>query len=530
VAWSWDLLGADERALAERLSVFPGGITPGSAEAVRADRAAGAPMLDLLAALVDKSLLELLPGTEPRYRMLETIREFGLARLARTQDLARARAAHAAYFLDLAETAEPHLRGHEQLPWLDKMTAEHGNLVAALHTACEAGDAGTAVRLAAPLGMYWMIRGEHGEAASWLDRALRVPGAAPPPGIRAAATALWAVNAVLSGAPGRAAQAAETSRDTADAAPAEHPVASLLIPALAVAADDPGALADPRWQLTHPDPWTRAMHCLLRAFLIANHGDFDGMARLLADAAGGFRMAGERWGLATSLTFLGYAHATLGGFADAVKALDEPVRLLDELGTGSRAIMPRVWLAEALWRQGDTARARAGLLAITEPGAAPRAGRHAFHARKSLGDMARLNGDLDEAASHYQAAAENLSRIPASALWVGGFGAMLRSAMAHLAVAGGGLALAREQVGQALAAILPEGDMPLTATVAVALARLRHAEGRIRPRRASTRLCRIIPNGRARAIPVSSRPDTGAVAVAVMQPPPPSSRHLRGVR
>ena len=85
VAWSWDLLGGDERALAEDLSVFPAGITPHSAAAVRrASATAGRPVLDLLAALVDKSLLQLVAGAEPRYRMLETIREFGLARLRET--------------------------------------------------------------------------------------------------------------------------------------------------------------------------------------------------------------------------------------------------------------------------------------------------------------------------------------------------------------------------------------------------------------------------------------------------------------
>jgi predicted ATPase/DNA-binding SARP family transcriptional activator len=474
VAWSWDLLSGAERTLAEGLSVFPSGITPEAAQAVAGDQAASQPVLGLLAALVGKSLLQLEPGPRPRYRMLETIREFGLERLAGAGRLARARSAHAAWFTGLAETAEPHLRTGRQLPWLDTLTAEHANLTAALRNACEAGDGGTAVRLAAALGTYWTVRGEHGEAAAWLRQALAAPGNAPPRA-RAAATALWAVNAVLSGAADRAGLAARALRETTPGPAADHPVAALLAPALALAADDEAGRARAARLLAHPDPWTRGMLCLIRAFLAANHADLAGSAADLAAAADAFGEAGERWGLATSLTFLGYTRLTLGRFGDAAAELAEAVRLLGELGQGDHAVMQRSWLAEALWRQGEHGRARAELLAVAGPGGGG-TGRHAFLARKTLADMARLDGDLAESGRLYRAAADDLSQIPAGALWVAGYDALLRSAMAHLAVAGRDLPGAREHISRALAEAVPEDDMPLVATVAVAHARLRHAE------------------------------------------------------
>ena len=118
VAWSWDLLTDAEAALADRVAVFPGGVSPDAAEVV----CAGGPVQpadvpDLLAALTDKSLLQQLPGVEPRYRMLETLREYGTERLAAAGEVAAVKRAHALHFLAVAEEADPHLRGPEQLEW-----------------------------------------------------------------------------------------------------------------------------------------------------------------------------------------------------------------------------------------------------------------------------------------------------------------------------------------------------------------------------------------------------------------------------
>jgi len=482
VAWSWDLLNGEERALAERLSVFPGSITPHSAEAVRAhQRPAGPPALDLLTALADKSLLQAVPGSAARYRMLETIREFGLARLTAAGELAAARSAHAAYFLELAETAEPQLRGAGQLPWLATLTSEHDNLLAALHLASDTGDADAAVRLATALGLVYMVQGSHSEAARILRLALEIRGEAAPQA-RTAATALWAFNAALSGSTARPEHVITDMQarvDTSWQATSAHPVAALAGPALALARDDAAtgrAAIDQR--LVHPNAWTRAMLWLMRALLDANHGDMGGMRRDLAAAAEAFRVARERWGLATSLAFVGYVHNMLGEFGAAVAALKESVRLLGELGSADGAVMQRVWLADALRKDGQPEGARAELLAIAAPPAGPQPGRFVFLARIALADLARFEDDLDEAARQYDAAARDFGSGPgASDPWRGGYEAMLRCAMGHLAVARGDLAAAGQQIDTAMAEALATADMPVVAMAAVAAARLRSAQG-----------------------------------------------------
>jgi predicted ATPase/DNA-binding SARP family transcriptional activator len=475
VAWSWELLDDDERRFAQRLAVFPAAFTLEGAEAVWDEgEAVAVAVLDLLAALVDKSLLEVVEGAEPRYRMLETIREYGLERLAEAGEIARVRAAHAAYALRLAETAAPHLRGAGQLPWIARLTAERGNLLAALRFASESGDAETAVRLAAALGPLWTIRGDHAEAASWLRLALEVPGEAPQEA-RAIATASYLFNSVLSGDYPRAQVAVEELRAWAGTArrAGGHPESALIEPAIALLVDDTAAgLAGIERRLSDPDPWRRAMLWLLRAFLDGNAGELDGMRRDLAAAATAFRQAGERWGLATSLTYLAYTQLTLGAFEDAVAALEEAIRLLWELDDD--AVFQRVWLAEAHARRGEGARARAELLEMVAPRGGSTSARYRVFARIALGDLARHDGDLEEATRQYAAAWEELERVPFHAAL---FRAMLLCPMGQLALARGDIETAQRHLGEALALAVEAPDMPLVAIVGVGVARLRLERG-----------------------------------------------------
>ena len=182
VAWSWELLSDDERGLAERLAVFPGGVTAEAAAAVTPgldpDTA-----FDLLSALVDKSLLQSVPtepGQDPRFRMLETLREYGADRLDEADRLAVTRRAHAAFFLELAETAEPHLRRSDQMMWLKRLNAERDNILAALRFAAADEDADTAVRICSAMSWYWTLGDQHHEGRAWTRLALQVPGDSPP--------------------------------------------------------------------------------------------------------------------------------------------------------------------------------------------------------------------------------------------------------------------------------------------------------------------------------------------------------------
>jgi tetratricopeptide (TPR) repeat protein len=142
IAWSHDLLPEAERRLFARLSVFAGGWTLESAEAVCDPEGLGLDVLDRLASLVDQSLMLRTEPTagRPRFSMLETIREFGQERLADDGDLEWVRRRHAEHLLDLAIAAEPHLTGADQGEWLDRCDTEQANLRAALRWATDAAE------------------------------------------------------------------------------------------------------------------------------------------------------------------------------------------------------------------------------------------------------------------------------------------------------------------------------------------------------------------------------------------------------
>ncbi|MFR9776084.1 AfsR/SARP family transcriptional regulator [Micromonospora sp. MS34] len=470
VAWSWDLLEPDERRLAQRLAVFPGAVTPESAARLCELSPPIAPAaLDLLSALVDKSLLQRLDGPRPRYRMLETIREYGLERLAEEDEVATARRAHAQYFLELSERAEPRLRGPEQVVWLPRLAAERENLLAAFHFACDTGDAGVAVRLAAAVSPLWTVQGNHAEAGAWLRAVLELPGEAPP-AARRAATAAYLFNTVLTG--GRV--GGDVPIDTLLArlpdcdGPDDHPVAALLDPALAFVHEDVAAgLAAIAHLRRHPDPWARGTLMLMAALLHGQDGDTAAMRADLAEAATAFRETGDRWGLAMALTFEAHVHLVLGDFPVAMAAAEEAATLLHTLDATADAALQRVLLAVALIWHGDLSRARDELRSLVAPAARPVAARYLVLAHLWLGHLARYDGALDEAARAYDRARADLERITFDAAL---YRSMHRCAVAQLTVARGDLAAAREHLAAAFALSVEPGYMPVLAEIGVATA------------------------------------------------------------
>ena len=160
IAWSYDLLSAEEQQLFTRLGVFVGGFRLDAAEALVAARGEAPPdLFDGLSSLVEKSLLlerDDWDG-EPRFFMLETIREYALERLHESSEATALAAAHARYFLALAEDAASHWEGKERERWLARLAADHANLGAAL-AALHETDPDAEMRLAAALGDYWAGR------------------------------------------------------------------------------------------------------------------------------------------------------------------------------------------------------------------------------------------------------------------------------------------------------------------------------------------------------------------------------------
>jgi predicted ATPase/DNA-binding CsgD family transcriptional regulator len=193
LGWSYGLLNRAEQMLFRRLAIFTGGFTLEAAEAVAAAPAIeqgkmGAyTVLDLLAHLMDQSLLTHLLDTVdenddvPRYALLDTLREFGLEQLAQSGELEQIQQVHAAYYLALAEEAEPELTGAERRFWLERLDAEHDNLLAALRSALDRRDHATALRLAGSLWWFWYLRGYQNKGRRWLEEVISAAGIFPAP-------------------------------------------------------------------------------------------------------------------------------------------------------------------------------------------------------------------------------------------------------------------------------------------------------------------------------------------------------------
>lgn len=182
VDWSYNLLSDSERKVLHGLAVFAGGCTLTAAEAVCADESVQtAEVIDVLAHLVDKSLVVAdQTADSTRYRLLETIRQYALAKLQVAGDLAGVSARHCAFFVAWAEQAAAHLNGSNQLAWLDGYAAEHDNLRAAARWASASHYGEPALRLAAALWRFWEVRGDFTEGRQWLEEALGAAGAALP--------------------------------------------------------------------------------------------------------------------------------------------------------------------------------------------------------------------------------------------------------------------------------------------------------------------------------------------------------------
>ena len=178
IAWSYELLSAEERCLFRRLAVFVGGCTFEAVEDVY--EALGdetGKVFDGVASLIDKSLVQQRAQREeePRLVMLETIREYGLECLATSGEAEAARHAHAAYYLQLVEAA-PDLFGTGEQIWIDRFEWEHDNLRGAMNWLLEHREARESIemtlRLGAALWWFWLTRGHRHEGWTFLERAL----------------------------------------------------------------------------------------------------------------------------------------------------------------------------------------------------------------------------------------------------------------------------------------------------------------------------------------------------------------------
>jgi predicted ATPase/DNA-binding XRE family transcriptional regulator len=169
---SWKLLTSTEQEVISRLAVFPGTFTRQAAGQV------ASATLPLLSGLVAKSLLRRSEGD--RYDLHPLIRQFAAEKLAESGADEETARRHLAFFLALAEAAEPHLTGAGQVEWLDQLEREHDNLRGALHWALDQCEREAALRLGSALRVFWEVRGHIAEGRRWLEQALTLGGAATP--------------------------------------------------------------------------------------------------------------------------------------------------------------------------------------------------------------------------------------------------------------------------------------------------------------------------------------------------------------
>ncbi|GAB4207598.1 MAG: hypothetical protein OHK0022_36070 [Roseiflexaceae bacterium] len=188
LAWSYDLLSPEEQQTFRRLAVFANGFSLEAVAAVcsstqepatllDAGPAVTLPLLDLIASLIDKSLLLRHSGNDQEYRftMLETIRAYALEQLHASGEERTVRARHAAYYLALAEAAKPEFYGEHQRAWVERVAAEQDNLRAALKWAKDQGEQELLWRLVDPMANFWRIHGNLSEGRAWVDLVLARP-------------------------------------------------------------------------------------------------------------------------------------------------------------------------------------------------------------------------------------------------------------------------------------------------------------------------------------------------------------------
>ncbi|MFI6297019.1 BTAD domain-containing putative transcriptional regulator [Nonomuraea sp. NPDC050790] len=366
VDWSWDLLTEAERGVLRRLSVFSGGVGLEAAERVCEEAELdGELVFDVLAALVDKSLLLTDGEDEPRYRMLNTIREYAADRLAEAGEVEAARRAHLAYFTELAQTAEPHLRRAEQLDWLARLNTEHDNISTALRGAIAEGWAEEAMRLAGVAGWYWYLGGFRAEGTELSIAASSLPGEVEE---ETRALAYTVVTMFLTSGVGRDQFQAEkwineAHRYTLSSGSGHSLLKFAELWKLLLLEPSGGFLRALDPLVTDDDPWVRAQGRLtrgrLRLTLGADETDVDTDVEI---ALAEFRALGERMGISLALTFLADRLAMRGEFARACEHFDEAATALKELGVREEVVSLRARQAQLYWLLGD-ARASASAMA-----------------------------------------------------------------------------------------------------------------------------------------------------------------------
>jgi predicted ATPase/DNA-binding CsgD family transcriptional regulator len=395
VAWSHDLLDPAEQTLFRRLAIFVGGFTLEAAAAVAAGDELRAPRselespgdrhplradaaereleaLDGVSSLVEQSLLRPVSTRsegrdQPRYQMMDTVREFGLERLAACEEIEEIRRRHAQFFLQLGETAEVELVGSEQADWLDRLDVEHPNLRTALAWAID-HDPDLALRLGGALRQFWRIRGHLTEGRDTLKRALATGSGTDRARAKALVTAaeIWYLQGDYQATTNLAQEAGalyERLADVRGVATARRMIGHSHL-GLAQEADPPDQ-ARFRRALTEfeaalslrrvlDDRHGLALAVFDLGYLALIQADAGRAAPHLAESLALFEAAGDRRGAAFAVSNLGWVAARQGDDAGAAAQFGRALRVFQELGDREAATHLIEGIAWLVLRTGRT--------------------------------------------------------------------------------------------------------------------------------------------------------------------------------
>ncbi|MGK5671652.1 BTAD domain-containing putative transcriptional regulator [Micromonospora sp. URMC 106] len=387
IDWSWELLSDRERAVLRRLAVFADGATLPAAEQVCAGgQVTPEDVLDVLARLVDRSLVSVRHGEHPRrYRLLETVAAYSAEQLERAGETVATRRRHAEFFARLADDTAPRLRGHDQHAALRELDSDTANLRAALDAAAAHGWARLGLRLATSLAWYRLVRGRLREAGPALRTALEtVPagdGDTAPDVLRLRAS-MWL--------------AAIATRDGDPAAPRQRVLDGY------ADTDAPG----------------RAFAQWLFAFTLRGSGDASEAARLAGAALATFRAVGDRWGIAAALATRVDLALVQGDLSTAQHDCETSRSLFTQLGDSWGQAHSTSLLGTLAEIRGDYAAAGASYREALRIAEQLRLWASVSRQLASLGRLALLAGDHDEAVAYHERAlrlAEEQSNRPAAA-------------------------------------------------------------------------------------------------------------------
>ncbi|HEX8599016.1 MAG TPA: tetratricopeptide repeat protein [Chloroflexia bacterium] len=346
IQWSYDLLDEREQALFRSLGVFVGGFSVEAVEAVRGKTSEQPGIPGELERLADKSLLRhSSAGDEPRFSMLETLREYAMKRLLESGEAAEVQQRHANYYLALSEQAETELRGPGQLAWVEKLEQEHPNLRAALEwSLTPQGSLDVGLRMAAALHIFWWTRNYLSEASDWLARVLSQQEEDGPTLVRTKALNAAGTIALFRGdysqARGFYQQCLDGRRE-------------LLGRGLGDMRGVAGALGN-------------------LGLVAWNLEDYEEAYALNKESLEILRELGDKHGMARSLTGLGAIAYSQGNHAEAKAAYTEALQLFEEFGDRQSVAMMQNNLGEIALAQSDlneaTAYFKDGMVLLKEIG------------------------------------------------------------------------------------------------------------------------------------------------------------------